>query len=1444
VLYVGVDIGGTFTDLVVMDEDGNVTTTKAATTPHALDEGVLAALQLVAESRNAPLEAFLAEVASFGYGTTQATNALIERKGAKTGLITTRGFGDTIFLQRLLGMTAGMSSEELGWYSRRAYPEPIVPRRWVREIAERVDQAGNVLLALDEDGVRAALRDLLAEGVEALAVSFLWSFRNADHERRVAEIARELAGDELFVSLSADICPVLGEYERTATTVLNSYLGPAVARYLEQIERRLRENGFCGTFSVLNSIGGVMGAGEAAERAVLLLASGPTGGVIGTRYLAEALGHDNVIATDMGGTSFDASLIIDGRPTVSGVTEVGKYHVRAPMVDIRAIGAGGGSIATVRDGLISVGPESAGAHPGPVCYGRGGERATVTDADLVLGIIDPESFLGGRMKLDREAASRAVEEQIATPLGLTLLEAAAGIRRIVDSQMADTLRELTIGRGHDPRDFVLYAYGGAGPMHCAGYGAELGVRRIIVPTTSMVQSAYGALASDIHNSAERSYIVRGGGGPRAGWEGLDADELEARFEELEARTRDAMQGYGVEERDLTLARSCDIRYRRQTNELIIPVPSKRLQTDDVRELVDRYEATYEDTYGKGAGFREAGIEITTFRVDGVGRTRKPKIARALAGALSEPPERRERDVYDRRTESMQPTMVLHWSTLSPEDRVQGPAVIEHPTTTVYVGSDQAATVDGFGNLVIETAPVAPHAADRITAETAATDPVTFEVIRNKLRTIAEEMAITLKSASGSPVVVGANDFNNGIYLADGSVVTMGPQVLFHSATMSSVVRSIIEECSENPGIEEGDMFILNDPYRGAVHQHDMTIVAPIFHEGRRVAWAGTCAHQLDVGGMNFGSWSFNATEVQQEAMLLPGLKLVERGVVRDDVWRTIMGMSRLPLVLGLDLKAMIASNNVAIRRMLELIERYGADVVEWVMETELDVSEQQFRARLASMPDGTYRGVDFIEHDGHENRLYEIRMAVHKRGDELIFDMDGSSPQAPGFINCTRKGLLGSLFTSLLPILAPDIRWNEGLVRAIRVEAPEGSIVSATWPAPVSMASVAAMWVVSNVGVAVLSRLASCLPQMRKEASAVTKGSIQIVTLGAADRDGVPWGTLLLDAMAGGGGAHPHRDGLDGGGDYCVPRPQVVNVETLEAEGPLLYLYRHFVADTGGPGRTRGGASIGLAITPHDADALHAMLITHGVEVPNSAGLFGGFEGSCNENALLPVGDGVRAVDRIFEQKCVFDSVEARSLGSKPGFFPLSAGEVFAYTFQGGGGYGDPIERSPQLVQQDLENGLVTGEGAARYYGVVVVDGTVDADATAARRLEIRRTRLGGSMPARELRAGFDDGEVELEIDGVFGIASDGTIRCRCGTRLGATGADWKRSAVRRTVEDAREHGRLRLHEELEIREHICPGCGTLLESEVARKGAAGLHTIDVAPGTQRAVHPSITHLR
>ena len=710
-----------------------------------------------------------------------------------------------------------------------------------------------------------------------------------------------------------------------------------------------------------------------------------------------------------------------------------------------------------------------------------------------------------------------------------------------------------------------------------------------------------------------------------------------------------------------------------------------------------------------------------------------------------------------------------------------------------------------------------------TTARAGIDPISFEVIRHKLTAITEEQAITLKAMSGSPIVTSACDFNSGIYGAGGEIVTMGWQVLFHSGGMASVIRHVIADCEDNPGIDPGDMFILNDPYRGGLHQQDVSLVAPIHFQGRRVAWTGTCAHQLDIGGMVFGSWASGATDIQQESMLLPGIKLVESGRLRGDLWRMVMGMTRLPGLVGLDLKAMIAANNVAVRRFGELIDRYGLETVLGVMDTEIGASERQFRAILASLPDGIFRAADFLEHDGHENRLYKIAMTLEKRGDQLLVDMDGSSKQAPGFINCTYSGLKGAFLAGMMPILAPGIRWNEGILNAISINAPEGTVVNASWPAPTSCATTSAMFCVLGATQAAVSRLVSWRPETRGEASGVHTGPSLFPFMAARGRDGRPWGNMLIDGIAGGGGAYAHQDGLDTGVDFCIPRPAIPNVESLEAESPYLYLYRSLLRDSGGPGRSRGGVGMTLALTPQNTPGMHFQVLGTGTGVPNSVGLFGGTEGaSSTVRCVERGGENMSPVGRVTKHETL--GAADGTVSDLPPKIQIDIGphDIAAFSYVGGGGYGDPLERDPLLVLGDVGNELVSAEVAERCYGVVLRGDGVDAAATQARRDQIRRDRLGRQAPKREARPSAEGASGwALELD------ADGRLRCRCGEDLGPANENWKTAALTRTVDPAAHGPMVIVRDELEIREHICPACATLLESELVLKDEPSLQTIE-----------------
>ncbi len=692
----GTDIGGTFTDLVLLEAGAQPRLFKAPTTPHDRSEGVLDTLKLAAAAVELPLDDFCAEIGYFAHGTTAATNALIERKGATPALLTTAGFADTMLIQRSMSSWIGMDGDT-GHYSRRRNPDPIVPRRLIAEVHERVDAAGNIVVELAKDEVRSLLRRLKAAGVSALAVSFLWSFTRPQHEQAVADLVAE-EWPEVYLTLSHEIAPVIGEYERTATTVVNSYLGPVIRDYIARLQARLQEGGFRGEVSIMDSGGGVMRADDAARRAASLLTSGPAGGVLASAELASRLAHPNVITSDMGGTSFDVGLIVDGEPLVEQTSELGGYHLALPRIKVTAIGAGGGSVAAVDEvGALVVGPRSAGSVPGPACYGRGGDLPTVTDADVVLGIIDPEYFLGGRMTLEPALAEKAIRAHVAAPLGMSVREAAAGIRSVADNQMADLLRKVTVEQGRDPRDFVVFAYGGAGPTHAAAYTAAAGISRLVIPPTSTVHSAYGTVTSDRFRAIQVTDVQRtptGNDDPAAH---IDIDRLQRTMDELQGRCHADLDN----DPRARFTRSLYLKFRRQTHELPVVLPKGPMTKFMLRGMVDDFLATYERIYGPGTAMRSAGLEIHTLRVEG--RVR-------VDGLADLEPEDGDggwdaaqvgvRDVYFPDTRQV-PAPVLRGEQVGPHSVVPGPVILEFAGTTVVVGPGQTLHVDPYRNLIID-----------------------------------------------------------------------------------------------------------------------------------------------------------------------------------------------------------------------------------------------------------------------------------------------------------------------------------------------------------------------------------------------------------------------------------------------------------------------------------------------------------------------------------------------------------------------------------------------------------------------------------------------------------------------------------------------------------------------------------------------------------------------
>jgi len=689
---VGIDIGGTFTDCAIVDRAGKLLTTKVPSTPQDFSRGMMDALGAGAQALGLTLDGFCRDIDFLSHGTTVGTNTIIQKRGAKVGLITTRGHEDAIHIMRGSRGYGGRDIRKVVHFPETSKPQPIVPKRLIRGVSERVDCFGEVVVELNEKEAESAIRELLAEGVQAIAICFLWSFRNSRHELKVKQLVEKIQPD-LFVTCSVDIAPKWGEYERVTATALNAYLGPVMSGYLSKLDSTLNDLGYAHGLQIAQCGGGTVPVARAGEAPLLTLDSGPVAGVTASMFLGAAMGEKNIITTDMGGTSFDVSIIYDGKPAYSFVSNTDQYEYFLPKVDLQAIGAGGGSLvrANPETRTLTVGPDSAGAFPGPVCYSRGGKVPTVTDAQLVLGYLDPENFAGGRMKLDRQAAFSAIEE-LGKKIGLTALQTAAGVCRIVELNMADVIRKVTVEKGFDPRDFVLFAFGGAGPAHAGVFAAELGVKKVIVPQRKAASTwcAFGAAAADVLHIFEHTEIMQ---------TPVDANRVNKIVSSLESKARQLMTEEGIAASRQRFEFSLDVRHKGQINEVEILLPWDRVPAQYEASLRKLFVNRYEKLYGRGSALAGAQLEIVVCRLRARALTPRPKLvkSRSLSKVIPKAAIRKPRTIQ---WSALRKTPVYDGEKLALGNVIKGPAIVETSDTSVVVHPGSRLVVDALGNFEI------------------------------------------------------------------------------------------------------------------------------------------------------------------------------------------------------------------------------------------------------------------------------------------------------------------------------------------------------------------------------------------------------------------------------------------------------------------------------------------------------------------------------------------------------------------------------------------------------------------------------------------------------------------------------------------------------------------------------------------------------------------------
>ncbi len=1219
-MRIGIDVGGTFTDLVAMDEgDSTPVAYKTPTTPADPSDGVLRGIAGLASYMGMDARELLQKAQVIIHGTTVATNTLVERKGAKVGLITTEGFRD------LLEIREGLKEDR--YNLRMDQVEPLAPRYLRVGVEERVDSSGRVRRELDVEGLRRKVEYLKSEGVDSVAICFLFSFLNPDHEMEAERIVREMLPDA-YVSTSHVILPQIKEFDRLSTTSLNAYVGPSLSSYLERLETRISEAGGSAPLFVIQSNGGIAPVADSSKQAVRSILSGPAGGAAGAAHVARQLGEERVIALDMGGTSADITLIEAGSPHVASEKFESGWKIAVPTVDIHTLGAGGGSIARVDEGgVLRVGPTSAGADPGPACYGRGGTKPTVTDAALVLGLLDTERFLGGAVELDPDLATEAIQSMVAGPLGLDVESAAEGILRVVSSSIAEGIRLASVSRGLDPREFALMGFGGAAGLIAARVAREIGIGRVLIPPMGPALSAFGMMASDLKYDLAVSHP--------SSLSAVDLDGLRSAFATLVEEGRERIRSAGAAESEIGVHLSADMRYLDQIYEVTVDIPDLRLRDEELRtrwaeNMHERFERLY--AYRQ----QEQDIRIVTLRASAVGSL---PVGGGYADATYAPSDGAAVSARDDALGE-----VTH-----------GPTVINSDYNTVVVGERCSARFDRHGilHIAVEVARQAPDDAQG--------DSVTLSVVGNRLESIAIEMMDVMLRTALSQILNASRDFSTAILDGRCRLVAQGEGIPVHVSALPIAGHAVLDYFGDS--IAPGDVFLLNDPYFGGSHLPDLTVIRPVFVDGALAFMTVNRAHHTDIGGGTHGGYNPSASEIFHEGLRIPPLRIYDGDVPRDDLLQMMSANVRYPKNFLGDLNAQIGSVLTAERRVRELAGHYGSDRLTRIVDGILDATEAQVRSFISDWPDGEYHGESLVDDDGFDSRLIPIRAKVTVAGDTLTIDLSDSAPQVTGFINSAYANTRSLAHAAIMYLAPYDVPKNEGSMGPLKVIAPSGLIVNAESPAPVCMST---NHCAEEIVEAIFKALAQAVPE------AVNAGfsrRLRYAITGDDPRTGESFLWHFFMAR-GGGGASLGHDGWSCVGEVNVAGGIRANsVEVTEERFPLFVVNHELRPGSAGNGQWRGGLGAVCEII-YEGDG-EALLNTagDGVVVP-PFGALGGEPGLPHRYSI--VSGGVETV-----------------LRTKQAGVVVRPGDRIVALSSGGGGYGDPELRSPESNARDRRNGYV-----------------------------------------------------------------------------------------------------------------------------------------------------------
>ncbi len=1276
------DIGGTFTDIAleVLDDGAPVLhTTKVLTTADAPADGVLDGVRSVlSEASVAP-----GEVEVFIHGTTLATNALIERRGARTALLTTQGIRDSV------EMAHENRFEQYDLYMRR--PEPLVPRNRRVGIPERLAADGTVLMPLDEGALRDAAASLAADGVSSVAVGYLHSYLDARHEQRTAEILAD-CWPEATVTLSSEVCPEIREYERFSTACANAYIAPLMRRYLTDLDARLAALGLGCEMFLMTSGGGLGTLDEALRFPVRLIESGPAGGALLASQIARGLDCERALSFDMGGTTAKLCIVEGGHPRTNREFEVGREYrflagsglpLRLPVIEMVEIGAGGGSIASLDAlGRISVGPASAGSEPGPAAYGRGGVEPTVTDADAVLGRLLPERFAGGTMTFDIDAAAKAVTTSLAEPSGLQTTVSAIGISEVVDENMSNAGRVHAADQGSDISRGTLIAFGGAAPLHAARVAAKLGIDDIVVPAGAGVGSAIGFLRAPVSHESVRTRHAR--------VSELTAANLAELLGEMSGEANAIVHAAAPDAQTATHVRAL-MRYRGQGHEITVEIDAAALLHDDLdspsdgevrSQLRTAFTKAYQQLYTRHIGNLE--IEVLSWLLEV--RTPGPEVAPLHPHVADEPVHSPTTTlVTDTATGRAVAHAVFERDSLSEGAWLVGPALITEDQTTTVVPPGGVATVMAGGHLRL-TGGAAPSGARQVADVESASmgashveaelDAVRLGVQWNRLISVTEEQARALVRAAFSTSTREAGDLSAGIFDPQGRMLAQS--VTGTPGHVNSMAYSVLHFLDRFPAsqMRPGDIFLTNDPWKGTGHLFDIVVVTPAFLRGELVALFACTSHVVDIGGAGFTT---DSKEVYHEGLYLPILKFATDGVFDPNVVAIIEANVRDPVQVIGDIHSLAACNETGAARLVTMMDEYAMTDLDELAEHIISSSHRAMLDAISELPSGTWSSTMRV--DGIEEPIDIVcALTVTKNGIEV--DFAGTGPQSSWGINVPMAYTDAYTSFGVRCIIGPDIPNNTGSLDAVRVLAPEGCILNAPHPAAVNVRHVMGQLLPD----AVFGCLSQVVPErvpaegtsslwnllgtgMWQPDTGVATTNHSKTSVGSSGDESAQAKLerfILMSFHSGGAGARPQADGLS-----ATAFPSGVRnmpVEVNEIGSPLVFWRKEFRTDSGGAGRYRGG--LGQVIELENRQGRDfSISATYERTVFAARGRHGGGPGALGRLSLD-------------------DGTEVRSKGRSV----IPGDRRLIVEFPGGGGFGNPADRSPEAASRDRQLEFVSSQ--------------------------------------------------------------------------------------------------------------------------------------------------------